>query len=411
MSGRPTPDCRLAHWHHGRFEVNRVGCDLHFRDWLMPKARSIPASRFAGLEGRALAQAWLAVGIVPSALGAAMDDVSERPRHVDDPLFWQYPCRTEGAAWDVHVAVPEARRVGDDVHMYLGLPWATWIDKERKGAWGGVGYGLADFQLRRTKIRIAGLRDVLRTCGLNLRVHTVCQHIYWADFISQWRELGVTDLWLSHCPAPGSSRGNEAAHLHPWRLFAVNAEDPQRTAGLQIGRDPSQRPLLASFIGAHAPHYLSDIRLRIRALPRDPDVFIEVTDQWHFEAVVYDEQLLGRSPARGGDDPSVRRYNELMSDSVFSLCPSGAGANTLRLWEALASGSIPVLLGQWPQLPEPADEFTSAWEDAVIRVRDEELSGMLPRLRSISLDERRRRQRAGMRLFGLLKDRTCFDLL
>ncbi len=37
------------------------------------------------------------------------------------------------------------------------------------------------------------------------------------------------------------------------------------------------------------------------------------------------------------------RYNSILSDSKFSFCPEGAGPNTLRFWESVAVGSIPVI--------------------------------------------------------------------
>jgi hypothetical protein len=344
---------------------------------------------------------------VPGALGAALHEIAERPRHPDDPLFWQFPCRTEGAAWDLHASRPEALRVGDTLHLYLGLPWATWIDKANKGAWGGTGRDAVDAQWRRTAVRLSGLRAALQSVGLQLRVHTVCQHIRWSDLVERWQSLGVTDLWLSHCPAADVAAPQGMA-LHPWRLFAVNVEDADRRVGLEIGRDPTRRSVLASFVGAHAPHYLSDIRLRLRAFADEPDVSIEMTDQWHFEAVVYGSQVHGRATAADTPDPSVRRYNELLSDSVFSLCPAGTGANTLRLWESLASGAIPVLFEPWPRFPEGGTLSAVDWTTAVLHVRDGELESLLPRLRAMPLAERRHRQQTGMALFEQVRHQRCF---
>ena len=404
----PGPGGALAHWWFRRFQVHGdERNELHFRDLLMPQGRTLPASRFAQLRGLERDQAWFQAGFVPGALGAALDEVAERPRNQGDPLFWQYPCRTEGAAWDLHASRPEALRVGDTLHLYLGLPWATWIDKARKGGWGTTGFGAAEAQWHRTAVRLSGLRAALRSIGLGLRVHTVCQHIYWTDLVPRWQTLGVTDLWLSHCPAADVAAPTGMT-LHPWRLFAVNVEDANRRAGLDLGRDPARRPLLASFVGAHAPHYLSDIRLRLQAFADEPDVSIEVTGQWHFEAVVYGEQVHGRTTAPATPDASVRRYNELLSDSVFALCPAGAGANTLRLWESLASGAIPVLLGPWPRLPEGGTLPAMDWSAAVLHVRDDELHGLLPRLRAMPLEERRKRQRQGLALFEQAQRQRCF---
>ena len=42
-------------------------------------------------------------------------------------------------------------------------------------------------------------------------------------------------------------------------------------------------------------------------------------------------------------EKETQRYNNILSDSIFSLCPSGTGPNTIRLWESMAIGVIPVI--------------------------------------------------------------------
>lgn len=376
---------------------------------LMPAGHDLVAARIAGLIGRDLEQALFTAGFVPGAMSAACADIRDRPQTGDDPLFWQYPCRTEGAAWDLHAAQPACGRSGDDLHLYLGLPWATWIDKSRKGVLHGRGAAEVQDQWRWVGVRLSGLRHALASIGLQLRVHTVCQHIDWADLLAPWRQLGVTDLWLSHCPPADGPETAAAAglRLHPWRLFAPNVEDPARRSGLHFGRDPADRPLLASFTGAHADHYLSDIRLRLPALAA-ADVVVRLTNRWHFEDVVYGEQVPGVPAATATTDEAVHGYNTLLSDSVFSLCPSGAGANTLRLWESLASGAIPVLLGHWPRLPVGGTLSPVDWDAALLRIADADLPDLPQRLRAMPLQERRRRQQSGIAAFRQVQQQRCF---
>jgi hypothetical protein len=192
-------------------------------------------------------------------------------------------------------------------------------------------------------------------------------------------------------------------------LFAVNVEDPQRRAGLSLGKDVAARSVLASFVGAHMPHYVSDVRLRLRALANEPEFVVQITDEWHFESVVYQHQM-GRHPLLPCDpmDGAVVSYNQLLSDSVFALCPAGAGPNTLRLWEAMAVGAVPVLLGAQPLLPSGGSLADIDWESIVIRVPDEQLL-MLPQLlRAMPLAERRERQLRGLQAYAQVKAQRCF---
>ena len=48
---------------------------------------------------------------------------------------------------------------------------------------------------------------------------------------------------------------------------------------------------------------------------------------------------------------NTKHYNTMLSNSVFTLCPEGGGINTIRIWEALAVGSIPVLIVSVAEIP------------------------------------------------------------
>tara|TARA_B110000879_G_C10909636_1_gene407783 strand:+ start:140 stop:508 length:369 start_codon:yes stop_codon:yes gene_type:complete len=76
------------------------------------------------------------------------------------------------------------------------------------------------------------------------------------------------------------------------------------------------------------------------------DVFVDLVNEWHFNKVVYEEQVLQKEiESHHIDEHHQRtfRYNAILSDTKFSLCPEGAGPNTLRFWESIAVGSIPVI--------------------------------------------------------------------
>jgi hypothetical protein len=390
-----------------RFEVRAVGNNFSLKDWLLPGARQVAQSIFQGLQGLALDQAFFEQGLVRATYTAAVvHGVAQRPCDTDDSLFWQFPCRTEGAAWDAHAPLSRPARLGDELHVYLGLPWATWIDLLIKQALTPLQRVQMDQQLQMVGTRLVGLRRALQQVGLGLRVHTVCQHVYWPQMCANWQRLGVTDVWLSHCPPDLASPG---LVLHPWALYAVNVEDVDRNAGLTLGKDPAQRTVLASFVGAHMLHYLSDVRLRLRALANQPGFVVRVTDRWHFEDAVYQHQFANAArQAQDTADATVESYNQLLCDSVFALCPAGAGPNTLRLWEALAVGAIPVLLGHLPVLPAGGLLPAVDWDSIVLRVEDDELDNLPQRLRAMPLAERRERQQRGLQAYAMVKAQRCF---
>ena len=104
----------------GRFEVRSAGNSMVFRDWLLPGVRELANQVFDGLAGMALEQAWFEHGFARPAYSAAVaGGVADTPRQRSDALFWQFPCRTEAAAWDNHATAPQAVRVANTLNVYL----------------------------------------------------------------------------------------------------------------------------------------------------------------------------------------------------------------------------------------------------------------------------------------------------
>lgn len=392
----------------GRFEVHEAKDGLHsLRDWLLPAPCQVPADMVPAGDERLRDLAFFRHGFVRPLWTAFPEAVRPAPRDSNDLLFWQFPCRTEAMAFDAHARLGCAGVSPGALHCYLGLPWATWLDKQRVDS----EQAQVTQTLQLVRVRLSGLRHALLALGIKLRVHTVCQHIRARDLFGLWRQVGVTDLWWSHA-MEGDLResGGSELRIHPWSLYAVNAEDPERREGLAPGKDPAERQTLASFVGVHLAHYLSDVRLRLRSLADEPGFHIRVTeDRWHFEEVVYSHQVEGAALEHSYKvDASVSDYNRLLCDSIFALCPAGAGPNSLRLWEALATGAIPVLLGPQPALPAGGTLPPIDWDDIVLRVPDAAIPDLPGLLRALPIDELRRRQRQGMQAYRFVQSQCCF---
>lgn len=390
-----------------RFEIAADANDYIFRDRLQARERRIarpPHVTHAGLSD--LDPNTFIRGFLKPTYTAIPGGIRNSPINSTDLLFWQFPCRTEAAAFELHTKLPEAGISNSVAHCYIGLPWATWIDKLRARP----SQPEADFQVRLLATQLRGLKQLLDSEKIQLRVHTVCQHIYWHKILQYCEQLGVTDLWLSHAPEGGPLESPSGIHFHPWHLYAVNVEDQSRRQGLRIGVDPTNKRYLASFVGAHMPHYITDARLQLRALSANPRFLIQVNeDKWHFENVVYRHQVLSE-PIEGNYhvDESVASYNRVLSDSIFSLCPSGAGPNTLRLWESLAIGAIPVLLGPAPALPTGEGLSAINWERIVLRIPTGDIPLLDDILGRVPLEELRERQQRGMDAYRLVTSRRCF---
>ena len=66
----------------------------------------------------------------------------------------------------------------------------------------------------------------------------------------------------------------------------------------------------------------------------------------------------------------TEEFINVLKQSKFSLCPSGTGPNSTRLWESLSFGSIPVILADTYVLPKIKgvewDKYVIRWEESKI---------------------------------------------
>ena len=392
-----------------RFSVYRRSDQWLCIDWLLPAAAFVVPESVGARDmiARGMLPSPLLGRFIPPVMATDPCVIAARPRHAEDDDFWQYPCATEWQALENHLGMADGAHCDQDdrtIHTYLGLPWATYIDRGRR----------PEKVLSWLRPRIMGFHRLAAGQGYRLAVHTICQHVAWRRFVPCFREFGVTDLHLSHCER-GSGRGLAGLGLrvHSWPLIAVNVEDASRSMGLRRARPGADRRYLASFIGAHMPHYRSDVRLRLlEAARRDgsDDVLVEVGREWHFEKTVAQEQVANRplTPQElAAETDANRRYNEVLSDSVFSLCPEGAGPNTLRLWESLAVGAIPVVLSDHWTPPTLAEQGVG-WSDCCLFIPTDRVESLFPFLRSISQERIEAMSAACLMVYAQMRARRAF---
>ena len=301
--------------------------------------------------------------------------VAEARRHRDDLLFWWPGSGTEADAWRAHGLLRGPQRQGEQLHLYLGLPWATFVESDR----------LPEALLQAHGSRVAALRQALQPFGLALTVHSVCEHRRWRELVGAIEAAGVDTLWLSH--APGGQENVGGLRLRAWHRRPFGGDDPSQRPQLVV-KPPGRRPFLASFQGELAPE-AEGLRETLAGLHHE--------HRWHVE-------LASPTPAgTAREGESWERYDRILSDSVFRLCPPGWGPNGDGLWDALAVGAIPVLLDGGAALPDglegPAGEAIvlhhPAADLASLPERLERLAATEIAARSArALDAHQRRQRA-----------------
>ncbi|WP_299421868.1 exostosin family protein [uncultured Shimia sp.] len=264
---------------------------------------------------------------------------------------WQFPAITEQHAFT------QLKNVGSipETVTYVAYPWANLIDKIQTHA--------KDSELHLSLFRkfVDGLPQG------TVRV-TTCQHIKLRNFLYLFEQAGISHIFWSHATTRETVDQDTAGFdIHPFPLFPVQI--PEADTILPI----SERPYLFSFIGAKSnQYYLTQAREWIlNELKDHPRGLIIGRDTWHYNKVVYEHQI--KPEKKGGnaadliDKSASEQFRISMVKSVFSLCPSGTGPNSIRLWETLGAGGIPVIMADSYAMPgDPA-----LWEAGVVFCKED----------------------------------------
>lgn len=298
-----------------------------------------------------------------------------RPPMVWYDADWQYPAITEQRAFQMM-----RRHLADDGTdhdiVYVAFPFATLNDLRK--------------QIGVTNTRTIALQDELNRLAEPLRnykrVITVCQHIHMRRDIEIFAAAGITDIFWSHCII-GQDHFPDypGIRLHPFPLYPVQ----------QTPETGAPRTILYSFVGSRANKgYLTETRNQVLGILQD-DLRGKIInrDTWHYNAVVYDKQILGRAKADAvlTDDAASAMFRDMLNMSIFTLCPSGTGPNSIRLWEAALNGSIPVVMADTYQHPGPDD----LWQAAVVTCAEtpKAIAALPDMLSAIAADPQRLEQK------------------
>lgn len=120
--------------------------------------------------------------------------------------------------------------------------------------------------------------------------------------------------------------------------------------------------LLFSFQGRRS----GDVRDLVLALDHPRSVVEDTTGLDFFD------------PAAGNLDGARRRYREIIGRSKFVLCPRGAGTSSLRIFEALACGRVPVILSDDWVAPQGID-----WAACSVRMPERAVVSLPSRLEAL----------------------------
>ncbi len=313
---------------------------------------------------------------------------------------WQYPAITEQHAFK---KIRELANVPDNA-VYVAYPWATLIDKIQT-------------QAKDIRRHLEIFREFCRQLPQDRVKITVSQHIFSRRFLHLFEQAGIDHIFWTHATkedaAAAAASPPSSPSLHPFPLYPVQQLDAPPAGAAQ------DRPILYSFIGARADHHYPTQTRNwiIDHLAADPRAQVIGRNSWHFSKIVYEHQIAGNSEpdasnGTASDTSAEEEFKTSLTRSVFSLCPAGTGPNSIRLWESLGAGSVPVIIADtWA----PPGNL-KLWEAAAVFCEEtlEAVQALPLKLAAIAADpEQLEAKRQAMRQLWLLygPETFVYDIL
>lgn len=305
--------------------------------------------------------------------------------HDDD---WQFPAITEKHAFKmVSTLMPQFNNA-----VYLAFPWATLIDRIQNN-------------VSSANMLLEKLMDFKKKLPSDKAIITVSQHILTLRYQKLFADVGVTHVFWSHAIKKQESFPDfPKIRILPFPLYPVQVSDSLQSYAV------TDRNWLFSFVGAKSNSwYLTDVRNNIiELLSKDKRGLVIARQNWHYDKIVYDHQIKGISTGdKLVNDNASHEFRKIVSDSIFSLCPSGSGPNSIRLWESIGFGAIPVILADTYQPPGNM----ALWEEASVFCPEtiEAIKALPDRLAELSNNqELLARKRHAMKQLWNLYGPDCF---
>jgi hypothetical protein len=261
--------------------------------------------------------------------------------YIENNDFWQKPVITEKQIFDnffIEKSIP---------YNYIALPWSSYIDNIWTKKYDDLEEIINNEEL------IKNIIDV------NKNYFTVVQHIFFDKYIELFKKFNIKIIFTPHASNKDAEIEKENnIIIVPISLFPVMNNNYKSLI------EYYNKKYLISFVGQTKHKMMvSDIRIKICDIFNEkPNCLVKSNSEWFFQKHVYEskDNLINED----------FNYKEILRNSKFSLCPSGTGPNSIRLWESLSFGAIPVLLSDDLKLPilidVNYDEFIIFWKESNI---------------------------------------------
>lgn len=167
---------------------------------------------------------------------------------------------------------------------------------------------------------------------------TVCQHISYERILPYLNYIGVEVLFTPHA---SRAKKYDGITVLPFPHVQKHGTDPA-----------FKKDILYSLIGLRS-HWT---RAKLFEMTHPAHCIIKERKNFYFWLDQKSQHYFSNE------------YMDVLSRSRFALCPRGTGPSTIRFWEALQAGAIPVLIADDMSLPAEVD-----WDSVIVRVAEKDV--------------------------------------
>lgn len=297
---------------------------------------------------------------------------------------WQKPVLTEKLSYELLNGDPLKCEA-----IYLAVPWSTLIDK--------LDYG-SPADKKSAQIEIKKIEELRLS-----NAFTVCQHDRFHLIIPTLKKVGVNVLFASHMVSQSGHTTKDfflKTKGYPHKFEGIKI-DTIFLAPVFVGKPNKEKDILYSFVGSYGNKHLSDIRDKIFKDKGHRNAIIIERVGWQFDLDVYQDQVLNNpisSVQQYINNEKAKFYEDALTRSRFSLCPSGTGPTSIRFLESLGSGAIPVILADTMMFPAIKE---INWDDCTVKIPEKNYNNLRDTLSKITPKQENRMRRKGLKAYEL----------
>lgn len=226
--------------------------------------------------------------------------------------LWQSPAITEYMSY-LQI------RFSDKIKNYVAFPWAVLFDNH-----------IVKKQNTNVNLPFIDLYTKILKKNIFKDGVTVIQIIDWRDYLPVFKLLGIKKVFASHCSKPEKYNDIE---IYPFFLYSYTYDYYN-----------NNNNLISNMIISVSTN--KDREKLCDKLNLSKNINIKKNNDWFFKKFVYHYQLFHKFIKTSDIKLLLKNHNDYMNyikDSSFQLCLRGRGDNTIRIFESLKLGIVPVI--------------------------------------------------------------------